>query len=143
MTTSTQSAATQMATSVEQQPSLIVRYWRPAVLAATVAVVFGPTLAILGRQWWEDPNYSHGLVLPFLCAFIIWRQKQDLASVPLKPTWWGAMIVIFSLLVLLVGSLGAELFLTRIAFWGTCVGLVLYFAGLPLLRKLAFPIGLF
>ncbi len=132
-----------MATSFERQPSLIVRYWRPAVLAATVAAVFGPTLAILGRQWWEDPNYSHGLVVPFLCAFIIWRQKEELVSVPLKPTWWGALMVIFSPVLLLVGSLGAELFLARMAFWGTCVGLVLYFAGLPVLRKLAFPIGLF
>jgi exosortase len=143
MTTSTQVAATQMVTTIEEQPKLIVRYWRAAVLALTVAAVFGPTLAILARQWWEDPNYSHGLVIPFLCAFIIWRQKEELASVPFKPTWWGALIVIFSLLLLLVGSLGAELFLTRMAFWGTCVGLVLYFAGLPLLRKLTFPIGLF
>src|SRR6266404_6116946 len=143
MTTNTQIAAAQMATSFERQPSLIVRYWRPAVLAATVAAVFGPTLAILGRQWWEDPNYSHGLVLPFLCAFIIWRQKEELASVPIRPTIWGSVIVIASLILLLVGSLGAELFLARMAFVGTCVGLLLYFAGTPMLRKLAFPIGLF
>jgi len=143
MATNPQVAIVEKASSFERQPNLIARYWRPGVLVAAVLAVFGPTLAILGRQWWEDPNYSHGLVLPFLCAFIIWRQRKVLVSVPIKPTLWGAVIVIASLILLLLGSLGAELFLARMAFWGTCVGLVLYFAGFRILRKLTFPIGLF
>jgi exosortase len=143
MPTSPQAAVAEKARSFEQPPSFASRYSRPALLVAAVAALFGPTLVILVRQWWEDPNYSHGLVLPFLCAYIIWRQKEELALVPLRPTVWGAVIVVGSVLLLLVGSLGAELFLARMAFWGTCVGLVLYFAGLPMLRKVAFPAGLF
>jgi exosortase len=143
MTTSPQVAVAEKASGFEQPQNFVGRYWRPALLIAVVAAVFEPTLAILGRQWWEDPNYSHGLVLPFLCAYIIWRQKEELSSIPTKPTVWGAVIVIASLILLLLGSLGAELFLSRMAFWGTSVGLVLYFVGFPILRKLAFPIGLF
>ena len=143
MTTGPQLAVLEKPKGFEQPQTALLQYWRPALLAAAVVAVFGPTLAILARQWWEDPNYSHGLVIPLLCGYIIWRQKDDLASAPSKPSTWGAAFVCISLMALIVGSLGAELFLARMAFWGTCVGLIIYFYGFAILRKLAFPFGLF
>jgi exosortase len=40
-----------------------------------------------------------------------------------------------------LGSLGAEFFLTRIAFVGTIAGLVVYFLGWAALRSISFPMG--
>jgi len=143
MTVQEQSVATQAPRTLDRPGLSLLHYWRPGLLVAALVALFGPTLLVLVRQWWEDPNYSHGLVLPLLCGYIIWRRRDELKTMPPKPSAWGGVVVGISLFFLLLGSLGAELFLARIGFWGTCVGLVLYFSGFAVLRKLIFPIGLF
>ena len=117
--------------------------WRMGLLAGLVLVLFAPTLRILTLQWWDDPNYSHGLVLPFLCAIIVWQKRDEIAATPIAPSAWGWGVVLMSRAMLFLGSLGAELFLARMAFWGTVVGLLLCFAGWARLRLMAFPLGLF
>ena len=45
-------------------------------LAAGVAAVgyaFGPTAAWLVDKWTEDPQYSHGFLVPLFAAFVVWR----------------------------------------------------------------------
>ena len=51
------------------------------------------------------------------------------------------MIVVFSLGLLFLGSLGAELFLTRVSMIGTICGMIVYFSGWRLLRSMAFPLA--
>jgi hypothetical protein len=31
----------------------------------------------LGRDWWTDENYSHGLLVPFVIGFIVYRNSTD------------------------------------------------------------------
>ena len=49
----------------------------------------------------------------------------------------GLLVIIGSILVLAVGVLGSELFLTRISIVGTAVGVVLFLDGWARLRALA------
>src|SRR4051812_36036852 len=35
--------------------------WKPLLVVAAVAFAYWGVLARLGRFWWEDENYSHGL----------------------------------------------------------------------------------
>jgi exosortase len=58
-----------------------------------------------------------------------------------RPSNWGLIVVVFSLGLLFLGSLGAELFLTRISIIFTICGLIVYFSGWRLLRALAFPLA--
>src|SRR5437773_1454879 len=53
----------------------------------------------------------------------------------------GLVVVLGSLLVLMAGILGSELFLTRISILGTVTGSVLFLFGWQRLRVLAFPIA--
>lgn len=50
------------------------------------------------------------------------------------------LVVLFSIGLLFLGSLGAELFLARISILGTICGLIVYFSGGALLRAMAFPL---
>jgi exosortase len=43
-----------------------------AVGAALLPLVW-PTLVILVRAWWLDPNYSHGFAVPFISGWLAWR----------------------------------------------------------------------
>ena len=115
--------------------------WQGAVLVAALLALYAPVLVRLVRQWWTDPDYSHGFLVPLLSAYLIWQRRDKLAEVARKPSNWGLLIVLGSLGLLFLGSLGAELFLTRISIIGTICGLIAYFSGWKLLRAMAFPLA--
>jgi exosortase len=111
------------------------------LVAAAIAVVYAPIVSSLVRQWASDENYSHGfLIVPF-AAWFVWQQREQLARTPIAPNLAGLALVCGSLIVLLAGLLGAELFLTRISLVGIIAGSVLFLCGWRWLRRLAFPIA--
>jgi exosortase len=115
--------------------------WPLLVLVSSIVLLYAPVLDRLVRQWYSDPEYSHGFLVPVISGFVLWRKRELIAKIPSKPsTVLGVVTVLVALLLLFLGSLGAELFLTRISLILIVVGLTLYFQGLPLLRALAFPI---
>jgi exosortase len=115
--------------------------WRGWLLVVVLLALYGPVLIRLVRQWSSDADYSHGFLVPFLSAYLIWQRRDKLAQVVRRPSYWGLVVVLGSLGVLFLGSLGAELFLTRISMIGTICGLIIYFSGFRRLRALAFPLA--
>ena len=111
-------------------------------LAATFALLYGGLFVALVKTWSTDANYSHGfLVLPVV-AYFVWERRARLATTPRKPNAIGLVLVVCSLLVLLIGTAGVEFFLMRMSAIGVALGIILFLAGWPWLRVLAFPIGL-
>lgn len=118
-----------------------LRWWQIAVLASLSLWLYARTLAHLVGQWWHDPNFSHGFFVPLFSAYIIWQERDRLRRTPLKPAWSGLVIVAFALSVLIVGQLGAELFLARVSLLFLAAGLIVLFLGWKFLRTLSFPLA--
>jgi exosortase len=117
------------------------RVWKPLAIAAAVLLAYWGVLARLGRFWWDDENYSHGLLIPFVIGYILWAERGRLASVALRPrAVWGAAVVVAALLMLWVGTAGAELFTQRTSLVLLLVGLVVYFFGWKMLRAVVVPL---
>jgi exosortase len=109
-----------------------------------VAFAYWGVLARLGRFWWEDENYSHGLLIPFVAGYILWAERGRLASVEKRPRLaWGALLVVAALLTLWVGTAGAELFTQRMSLVLLLAGVSVYFWGWRLLRAVFVPLFLF
>jgi exosortase len=124
-------------------PSQVLRekLWKPLLLVAAVAFAYWGVLARLGRFWWEDENYSHGLLIPFVIAYILWAEREGLARLEKRPRlFWGAAAVTAALLMLWVGTAGAELFTQRASLVLLLAGLVTYFWGWRVLRALGVPL---
>ena len=83
----------------------------------------------LVRDWAADENYSHGFLVVPVVGYILWRERARLAAIPTRPSTAGLAIVIGNIGVLVVGLLGAELFLSRLAMLGTLAGLVVFLWG--------------
>ncbi len=115
--------------------------WQGFLLIGIVTALYAPILVRLVAQWYNDADYSHGFLVPLLSAYLIWHKRDDLAKVPKRPSFWGMIVVLFSLGILFLGSLGAELFLSRSSLIGVICGLVIYFQGWAMLRAMAFPIA--
>ena len=115
--------------------------WQGLLLVAVMAALYAPVLRGLVEQWYNEPDYSHGFLVPMISAYLIWRRRDKLRLVPQQPSFWGMVLVIVSIGFLVLGSLGAELFLSRISLVGTICGVVIYFCGTSMLRAMAFPIA--
>jgi exosortase A len=113
-----------------------------ALLGGSFALLYWPVFAKLVFDWAHDDNYSHGFLVVPLAAYFVWERRQRLAALTPEPSALGLVVVAGSLLVLLAGLLGAELFLTRLAIIGTLAGGVLFVLGWQHLRVLVFPIAI-
>jgi exosortase len=113
-----------------------------AWFALLLLAAYGPVLDRLVRQWLSDPDMGHGLLVPFVAAYVAWGRRHELAAAPRSVNWWGLPVVIYGSLQMMIGTLGAELFLSRTAFLISLTGALLLLCGLPALRILAFPLFL-
>lgn len=109
------------------------------ILFLLIGYLYGDILARLIRQWWDDPNFQHGFIVPLFSGVVVWLDRKRLAALPLRPAWAGLAVIAGALIVLVVGVLGAELFLSRSSLVCLIAGLVIYFAGWEYFRALSFP----
>ena len=112
--------------------------WRPFLVAAALCFLYANVLAKLGRDWWTDDNYSHGFLVPFVVGYIVWVESDALKRAVAKPQFFlGGACVLLALLMLLGGTLGAELFTQRVSLVLMLAGIVVYFWGAKILKSLA------
>jgi exosortase len=116
-----------------------VAWWQPVVLFALVAWLYSPILFHLAIQWRDDPNFSHGFFVPIFSIAVLWRERSRFLALPLQPSSWGLVVIAGSLLLLILGTLGAELFLARVSLLFLIAGLAVVFFGTNYLRMGLFP----
>jgi exosortase len=92
-------------------------------------------------QWWDDPNYSHGFLVPFFSAYLIWMQRRRLKGMTTTGSTIGFLVMFLGVVMLLLGDIGAELFLSRSSLIVIVAGLILFHLGSSVLRQLAFPLA--
>ncbi|MDX6614000.1 MAG: hypothetical protein QOD75_3186 [Blastocatellia bacterium] len=117
--------------------------YKPFLISLALVFLYSTVLLKLGRDWWNDENYSHGLLIPFVIAYIIWSQRDRLMKYVGRPQMaWGASMILFGLCGLWAGTAGAELFVQRTSLVLMLAGIVVYFWGLSLLRVVMVPLAL-
>jgi exosortase len=118
-------------------------FFQTIAIGAALAFVYSSVLVHLGRDWWNDENYSHGLLIPFIICYILWQERKRFGESESRPAvWWGAIGVALSLLALWAGTAGAELFVQRISLVVMLASVVIYFSGFRRLRLIAVPLSL-
>jgi len=120
------------------------KFLQPIAIAVALLFVYFTVLVKLGNDWWHDENYSHGLLIPFVIAFILWQERKRLNEAKQEPwIWAGAVGIALSLLTLWAGTAGAELFVQRVSLVLMLVSVVIYFFGARIIRLVAMPLFLF
>ena len=115
--------------------------WLPYGIVAILLVVLYYRVAVkLVYDWYTIPDYSHGFLVPFFAAFLIWDKRKVLKSIPIKQTWSGIVLIVFAIMVLILGVYGVELFTARISFLLLLTGLIATFFGWAMVRELRFPL---
>jgi exosortase A len=110
-------------------------------LAAALVALYWRAMPPLVRQWASDDDYTHGFLIVPLSLYFVWERREALRRTAVRPAWAGAGLLALGLLLLLVGSVGAELFLQRFSSIVVVAGLVWLILGTGFLRELLFPIA--
>ena len=117
--------------------------YQPFLISLALAFLYATVLSKLARDWWNDENYSHGLLIPFIIGYILWTQRERLAAFAGRASFgWGAATILIGLFALWAGTAGAELFVQRTSLVLMLAGIVVYFWGFKLLRLVAVPLAL-
>jgi len=111
-----------------------------AILIMAIAGIYAGIFQKLYLDWMNDPNYSHGLLVPLISGYFVWQQRQKLEELEVKPANSGILLILFALLVLIVGVAAQEYFSKRSSFVFLLAGIVLFQFGWQWLRSLALPI---
>ncbi|MGB8522179.1 MAG: exosortase A [Candidatus Acidiferrales bacterium] len=109
------------------------------LLAALISLLYYRILASLVLQWWKDPDYSHGFIVPIFCAWVLWKKRKRLAKEPIQPNWFGLVVILGALGILVLGVLGADNFLSRTSLLFLLAGCTIQFCGWRYFRAVLFP----
>ena len=98
------------------------------VVGIITAVIFYDGLAFMVK-WWERDEYSHGYLIPFITAFLVWQKKDELEQISYKGSWLGVLLVLFGALIFFVGELSSLYTIIQYAFLIAMYGFALSFMG--------------
>ncbi len=115
--------------------------WLPyASIALLLAVLYYRVAIKLVYDWYTLPDYSHGFLVPLFAAFLVWDKRKILSTTPVKQTWSGIILVVVSIMVLILGVYGVDLFTSRMSFVMLLTGLIATFFGWAMVKALRFPL---
>jgi exosortase len=109
-----------------------------------IGLLFGlywKIVVALTAQWWDDPNYSHGFLVPLFSLYLFWQQRARLRTLPRTGSSLGLLVIVAGIGMLLLGDLGAENFLMRSSLIVVLAGLILFHLGRAVFRAVLFPLG--
>ena len=111
-----------------------------AVAAVAAILPFAHVLGGLYNIWNLKPEYSHGVIIPVLSAFLIWRQREELRSLPFTGSWTGLGLIALGLVLRFVGASTTMHTFEHYAFLLVLYGLVLSLTGPAVFRRLWMPL---
>src|SRR6202162_930665 len=116
-------------------------YVQAGILFLLAAWLYAPLALRLPRQWWQDPNYTHGFFVPVFSLFLIWERRAKLAAIRIKPAWSGLVMLLLALMSVAIGTIKSGFFLYRVSVLLFIAGVVVFLAGWKHLAAISFPLA--
>lgn len=111
------------------------------LVVVLLAVLYAPIVPGMVADWFHDPNYSHGFLVPLISAYFLWEKREDLATVTVKPNGFGLVVILAGLFLLVFGYAGTEYFTMRSSLVFLVGGIILYWFGWEVMKVVALPVG--
>ncbi len=122
--------------------SLIPRKIQWLILLALLATLYRDVLLNWGIDLWNDDNYSHGMLIPFISLYFIRSRLDELKQALSRPNFLGLVVVLSGLALFILGNIGGEIFSKRISLILVIYGLILFLEGKEVAAILRFPVGI-
>lgn len=110
------------------------------ILTVLLLVLYRDVLLKWGLDLWNDDNYSHGLLIPFISLYFIKIRMTSLRQAQGRPDMMALFFILGGLLLFILGSIGGEFFSKRISFIVVLYGLISFMEGKEVSKILRFPV---
>ena len=111
-----------------------------AIGIAFVLFVAREGFALVTNAWLNQPEYSHGILIPPIVAWLIWQRRSTLAHTEFRGSWLGVVVVLFGLGLWLAGNLSTIYTVSQYALVVMIYGLVLSVVGPAVFRQIWIPL---
>jgi exosortase len=109
-------------------------------VATCIWLLFRGVWVDMAHEWWTDPTWSQGMLLPPLALYIAWEHRRQTLSQPAVTDRRGLVLTALACTMFVAGKLASEFFLMRFSSVILLAGIIWTFWGSARLRTLAFPI---
>ncbi len=107
-----------------------------------LAIVYKNTMQWEWAAWWrEESEYSHGILVPFICGFLIWLDGKRISKVPVRPNLLGALVILPMILVQFAGHRSAGLSMAGMTIPFVVAGMSLMLFGWQATKVMWFPLA--
>ncbi|HSV43792.1 MAG TPA: exosortase/archaeosortase family protein, partial [Candidatus Bathyarchaeia archaeon] len=125
--------------------TLFKKHRDPLLAFLLCLATYVPTFLWMKIRWFaKDSYYSHGVLIPFVVAYLIWDKREQLQGLlPYQATEsrrWGIPLVLTGLVIHLISSILRVYFTSGFSFLLVLIGLVLHFYGQKTLKMLSFAL---
>ncbi len=116
-----------------------MNYYMITFIGIIIAFYYN-TFKWLVESWMNNAYYSHGILVPIISLYIIWRMKKELSVIERKESQKGLIIFIVALILQGIAVLYVIRFLSGLSLIIAIFGIVLYLYGEEFANKIKFPI---
>ena len=115
-----------------------------ALLTLFLLSVLGyfPALSVMVRIWLDDPNMSHGAMVPVVMLIILYLRRSSMEKMTPEPSLWGLVPIAAGVMLYHLSAMAAWLYLMRVSFLIVLAGCCICSWGFSILRSNAFPAAL-
>ena len=118
----------------------------PSLVAVTIGLlavllVFYPSWKMLLTYLGSSETYGHGVLIPFISLWLVWRKRDELRQIKPETSWLGFIILSVCCFGWLLGTLASVNILVYLSIVGMIVSVVIAIAGRKIARLIAFPLG--
>ncbi len=107
-----------------------------ALAAAALCLLWAywPTLAGMAERWSNDPQYSHGFLVPVFALVVLWARRETFPAGKLTASWWGLGFLALGLAMWLGGDMAWLPSVSAASLLPTLAGLCVLIGGSAALR---------
>ncbi len=129
--------------STALRPAVAINWPRlvPGVLLlAAVLLLFRETAAAMVGIWVRSETFTHAFLVPPIVLWLVWRRRERLALVPVRPAPWVLLPIAAVCLLWTLGELASVNAATQFALVALIVLIVPLVYGTAMAKELLFPL---
>lgn len=120
--------------------------WRPTLMALGLILIwiffwYWETLSAMAVIWARSETYTHGLIVPPIALWLVWRERAQLAHYQPQSAGWLILPLALIVFMWLLGQLTAVNALTQFAVIAAIILAIMGLLGMRLSARLAFPLA--
>jgi exosortase len=111
------------------------------IMGISFILCYFPTFLWLNHKFLsQDSYYSHGYLIPFVTAYLIYLKRNDLKKIQTASSAAGLWLIISALLIHILGEVAIVNFVSSFSMVLYIAGICLYLKGKEITKKTALPI---